>query len=74
MVEIAMRKSDCEPEMLRALERARSLATKNDAFAVVVRSGGEYHAAFEDALFDVWAGATVVASLDPEGKLTELSA
>lgn len=70
---IALRKSDCEPSLLRAIEHAQALAARTGDFAVVVRSGGEYHAALEDALLDVWAGATVVASIDNDGELLELA-
>jgi hypothetical protein len=70
---IVVCKSDCEPALLRAIERAQRLAATTGDFAVVVRSGGEYHAAIEDALLDVWAGATVVASIDTDGQLLDLN-
>ena len=69
---IVVRKSDLQPSFIQAIECAQALARRHEDFAVVVRSGGEYHAALEDALLDVWAGATVVATVGPDGDVTSV--
>lgn len=53
----------------RALWRAGELARSSESYAVVIQSGPEYHAALEDDLYDLWAGATEVARFGPDGEL-----
>lgn len=67
-----MKTADLEPALLAAIKSAQALAHRHRDFTVVVRSGGEYHAVLEDDTLDVWAGATVVASLDPDGEVIHL--
>lgn len=69
---IVIKTADLEPAFLAAIKRAQALALRHGEFTVVILSGGEYHAALEDDTLDVWAGATVVACLDPDGEVTSM--
>jgi hypothetical protein len=66
----AIKTASMEAARLAAFHRARSLALRHGEFTVVIRSGDEYHAALEDDTLHIWAGATVVANIGPDGEVT----
>lgn len=69
---IVSRTVDLEAAFIAAIRRAQALARRHGEFTVVVRSGNEYHAALEDDTLDIWAGATVVANIGPDGESTSI--